>query len=178
MGHDKKTTPEMTIRRFRASDAEALAVLYVAALEQLAHDAYTPDQLRVWRAHAPSPATIRDAYGDGRVALVALDEGGDPAGFSDLEQSGHIQFLYTSPHSAGRGVARALLARLEHEARVLGVKRMFAEASEVALPVFELAGFVRLRRRDFEIDGVGIYNYAVERWVCDGTDSPSANWTS
>lgn len=165
MGQGKKPAPPVTIRPFQASDADALATIYVAALEQLARDAYTPDQLRVWRAHAPSPAMIRQAYGDGRIALVALDEGGAPAGFSDLEPSGHIQYLYTSPQTAGRGVARALLVRLEDEAQALGVERMFAEASEVALPVFERAGFVCLRRRDFEIDGVGIYNYWVEKRV-------------
>lgn len=163
MRHGNKTPLPVTIRPFQASDAVALAALYVAALEQLARDAYTADQLRAWRAHAPSPAMIRQAYGDGRVALVALDERGAPAGFSDLQCSGHIQFLYTSPHAAGRGVARALLARLEQEARALGLERMFAEASEVALPVFERAGFTCLQRREFEIDGVGIYNYAVEK---------------
>lgn len=166
MRQGKKPAPPVTLRPFQPSDADALAAIYIAALEQLARDAYTPDQLRVWRARAPSPATIRKAYGDGRVALVALDENGAPAGFSDLERSGHIQFLYTSPQAAGRGVALALLARLEDKARALGVERMFSEASEVALPVFERAGFVRLQRREFEIDGVGIYNYGVEKRVC------------
>lgn len=176
--HGNKKTPTIVIRSFEASDAPVLADIYVTALEQLARHAYTSDQLRVWRAHAPSPAMIRDAYGDGRLALVALDECGDHAGFSDLERNGHIQYLYTSPHAAGRGVARALLARLEDEAQVLGIVHMFAEASEVALPVFERAGFVRLRRRDFEIDGVVIHNYAVEKRLLSGPDDQSANGMS
>lgn len=84
MHQAKKPAPPVTIRPFQAADASALAAIYVAALEQLARDAYTPDQLRVWRAHAPSPATIRQAYGDGRVALVARFE--DEARATGIEQ--------------------------------------------------------------------------------------------
>lgn len=173
-----RATPAVTIRPFQASDAAALANIYVTALEQLARGFYSPDQLRVWRARAPSAEMIRKAYGDGRLALVALDEHGNHAGFSDLERSGHIQYLYTSPHAARRGAARALLAKLEVQARALGLARIFAEASEAALPVFERAGFVRGQRREFEIDGVAICNYAVEKCVCDGADDQNANGTS
>jgi putative acetyltransferase len=51
---------------------------------------------------------------------------------------------------------------LEH-ARAAGISRLFVEASENARPVFERAGFIVMRRRDFDVGGVAIHNYAMER---------------
>ncbi|MGC3940334.1 GNAT family N-acetyltransferase [Roseobacter sp. EG26] len=169
--------PAFEIRLFRTSDADALANIYVAAVAQLGRGHYTPAQLRVWRARSPSVEAIRDAYQDGRRAFVAVNEYGQVSGFSDLEQNGHIRYLYISPHMAGRGIARKLLVTLEDQARALGLSRIFAEASEVALPVFERAGFLSLQRQNFEIDGIAIHNYAVEKRILDSAKRQSAKAT-
>lgn len=61
----------------------------------------------------------------------------------------------------------ALLAAAEAAARMRGVTRLFAEASELARQVFARAGYVLLQRRDFTIDHpegpVAIHNYAMEK---------------
>lgn len=44
-----------------------------------------------------------------------------------------------------------------------GARRLHAEASETARPVFERAGFSVTARRDFEVAGVPIHNWAVEK---------------
>ena len=57
-----------------------------------------------------------------------------------------VKRMYVRPQARGRGVARALLARLEEEARTRGVKRLTLETGDAqlaALRLYERAGFVR-----------------------------------
>jgi putative acetyltransferase len=45
------------------------------------------------------------------------------------------------------------------------MKRLHAEASEAARRFFLKRGFAVVNRRAFEIAGVRIHNYAVEKWL-------------
>ena len=64
-------------------------------------------------------------------------------------------------------MAGVLLAAAEKVARKSGVACLFTEASELARPVFERAGYSVLHRRDFIIVHAGadvaIHNYAMEK---------------
>lgn len=100
---------------------------------------------------------------DGRTTLVAVDVSGDVVGYGDLEPNGHIDHLYCRPEAAGAGVASKLLDELVARAKSAGVMRLYVEASELARGLFERKGFTLLRRRDFELRGVQIHNYAMER---------------
>ncbi len=63
----------------------------------------------------------------------------------------------------GHGLASRLLGEIEIQARNRGMTRLYAEASEMALPVFQRAGFTLIGRRDFPIGGTPTHNYAVEK---------------
>jgi len=151
------------IRRFRRDDACALAEIYISAIRERASTHYSPAQIRAWLSLAPSPERITEHYQDGRTALVAVDAHDGPVGFSDLEASGHIQFLYVSPRAAGLGVARELLGEIELAARRARIETLCSEASEPAVGVFERSGFQRLMRRDLTIGDIRIHNYAVRK---------------
>jgi putative acetyltransferase len=49
--------------------------------------------------------------------------------------------------------------------RERGIKRLHAEASEAARRFFLKRGFAVVRKPAFEIAGVPIHNYAVEKWL-------------
>lgn len=73
--------------------------------------------------------------------------------------------LYCHPDHTRRGLADELLGHAEAYARSLGLSRLFTEASELARPAFERAGYKRQHRRDFEIEGVPIHNYAMQKFL-------------
>lgn len=152
----------VSVRPYRADDAPALAAIFRASVETLTVREYSAVQRRTWMAHGPTAERLASAYADGRVALVAEADGA-PAGFSDVEADGHIGFLYVAPFAARRGVARALLCAVEEAALAQGIARLYAEASETALPAFLACGFVHVARRDFEVAGVAVHNHAVEK---------------
>jgi putative acetyltransferase len=77
---------------------------------------------------------------------------GDPSGWNSRE-------------ALGMGAASAIYNKLELEAIHLGLTRLFIEASECAFPFFERKRFIKVRRNDFEIRGVPIHNYTMEKFL-------------
>lgn len=151
------------MRPYEPRDATVLAGIYRDAVRRLGGRDYSPEQVDAWLSLAPSAGRL-DALGrDGRVRLVAAGTADRPAAFIDLEASGHIDFLYASPAAAGTGAVSALYDALEREARRRRIVRLYAEASEAARRFFLKKGFAVTARRDFEVAGVPIHNYAVEK---------------
>lgn len=148
-----------SIRPYRETDATSLSRLYARSVNDLGPRHYSPTQVEAWASLAPDAAAINARMDDRRTRLVAAGPDNAAIGFVDVETDGHVDLLYVDPPSAGRGVGRSLL----QAAIDLGHPRLFAEASEVALPLFERMGFVVTSRRDLKIGGVAIHNWAVER---------------
>lgn len=101
---------------------------------------YTPDQrhgLGIAQLFQPNIAFVV-AHLDGAAVGcggVAVDDG-----FAELKR------MYVRPGSRGRGVARAILARLEEEALRRGMERLTLEtgdAQRAAIRFYEREGFTR-----------------------------------
>ncbi|MEH6697241.1 MAG: GNAT family N-acetyltransferase [Brevundimonas sp.] len=152
-----------TLRAYVAADAGHLAQLYYDSARILGSRRYTPEQVAVWAPAPVSPETVHARTMDGRLTMVACAPTGQRLAYGDLEPNGHIDHLYAHPDAAGRGVAKALLDRLIEVARESGISHLHVEASELARGLFERAGFYVMRRREFEINGVLIHNYAMLR---------------
>lgn len=153
-----------TIRAYRAGDAADMAVVYERAVRAIGARDYSPEQVAAWIGDpAALAARLEARMADGRRCWVATDAMDRPKAFVDLEADGHIDFLYADPDVAGRGVTTTLLDRLEDAALRSGIARLYVEASEAARRVFDRRGYATVRRRDFEVRGVAIHNYAMER---------------
>lgn len=153
----------MTIRPFQPSDALVLSGLYAESVRGIGARDYTAPQVAVWAALAPTAERFCAMAADGRTLLVAVDGDDRPLAFGDLEADGHIDFLYCAPQAAGTGVTGRLYAALEDLARQKGIPSLYSEASEAARRFFLKRGFVVEARRDFEVAGVPIHNYAVRK---------------
>lgn len=153
-------TADLRVQPGEPADA-ALSALYEAAVRGLGSRDYSAAQIEAWASPTPSAQALTDRMRDGRVRLVAAR--GAPVGFVDVERDGHIDLLYVAPEAAGQGVARVLLEGAHDIGRAAGASRLYAEASETARPVFERLGFRVIARRDFEVAGVAIHNWAVEK---------------
>ena len=150
------------IRLCQDGDAEALAGVFERAVRVIGARDYSPAQIEAWIGHEPRAERFRSSMADGRRCWVAVDGEGQVTAFVDLEADGHIDFLFADPGVAGRGVASDLLDVLERTARDDGMARLYVEASEAARRFLVKRGYAVERRRDFEIRGVAIHNYAME----------------
>jgi putative acetyltransferase len=151
------------IRAGRPDDAAEIAALFHASVRQVAARHYSDDQVRAWSPTAPDPARFVTRLTDGRTFIVATVRGGAILAYGDLERNGHIDHLYARPDVAGKGVAQLVYDRLEQAAHQSGIARLFVEASEPASRFFAKRGFRIVERNDFELAGVPIHNFRMEK---------------
>ena len=97
------------------------------------------------------------------VGCGAVRRLSDPELVSELGPNvGEVKRMYVAPDVRGRGIGRGLLARLEREARELGVRRLVLETGTrqlEALRLYRAAGFV-------DIDPYGEYVASAATSVC------------
>jgi putative acetyltransferase len=152
---------KIEIRQYRATDRDRIIDLFRGSVRQVARRDYSPAQIAAW-----APDDI-DAEGFGRrsadrpTCVAAID--GDLAGFGDLAPDGHIDMLYVHANHQRKGIARSLLDKIESVARQQGVRRVYAEASITARPVFETHGFQVLAVQTVSLRGQTFTNYPVEK---------------
>ncbi|WP_427968446.1 N-acetyltransferase family protein [Altererythrobacter sp.] len=151
------------LRPFRDADAEALATVIRSAIETIGPHAYSPEQVAAWSARHPRAERFRERAADGATIILASDDHDDPVAYALLEPDGHLDHLYCHPDHTRRGLAVRLLEAADAHARSSGITRLYTEASELARPAFERAGYTASHRRDFDLDGVAIHNYAMEK---------------
>ncbi|WP_299192443.1 GNAT family N-acetyltransferase [uncultured Erythrobacter sp.] len=152
-----------TIRPFREEDAPALAALTLAAIRAVGAHGYSPEQVEVWASRHPGPERFLERALSGHRIFVAADVEDQAVAYTLLEGDGHLDMLYCHPDHTRQGLADELLAHAEQDARSHEMTRLYTEASELARPAFERAGYSVTHRRDFEIEGVAIHNYAMEK---------------
>jgi putative acetyltransferase len=155
--------PACTVRAYQAGDAPALAQLFHDSVQALGRRGYSPAQLAAWAPAPLDPAIVHARASDGRLTLVAVATKGQVVAYADLEADGHIDHLYCRPDWAGSGAASMLVDALMDRAEATGLRRLYVEASELARPLFTRKGFTLVERRDFDLRGVAIHNYAMER---------------
>ncbi|MDR3097437.1 MAG: GNAT family N-acetyltransferase [Paraburkholderia sp.] len=120
-------------------DAAALAGLFRNAILTLAAPHYDAAQRAAWAAVADD----LDAF-DARLArgvTLVADHAGEPVAFGQLFPRDHVEMLYVAPGWTRRGLASALIARFEALARAARASTLDTDASALARPVFERAGF-------------------------------------
>lgn len=151
------------IRPFRPADAAAIADLTLDSIRAVGSHSYSNEQVDAWAARHPGPERFLRHHTDGAHICVAADANDCPVAYALLETDGHLDMLYCHPDHTRRGLADRLLDAAEQIASSLDLERLYTEASELARPAFERAGYVVQHRRDFEIEGVAIHNFAMEK---------------
>lgn len=94
--------------------------------------------------------------------FVAVDEN-RVVGFAELEPDGHIDRFYCLPEWIGKGVGTKLLHRLEEEAKRIGLKRIFAESSTLAISFFTGKGFQILEEKTNTVCNAPAKQYIIEK---------------
>ncbi|WP_245591364.1 GNAT family N-acetyltransferase [Derxia gummosa] len=153
--------PSLFIRRFEPADAPALRGVFCSAVREVACRDYSPGQLDAWAPadHEPAVWARLMARLDPFVAVLA----GEPVGYADVQASGLIDHFFVAARANGRGVARALMARVEAEARGRGITELHAEVSLTAEGFFARMGFEVVRRQVVTVRGVALRNAVMRR---------------
>lgn len=135
--HWRRALAPFELRDYRPNDLDALIEVFIRAIRDTACRDYTPEQVDAWAQ--PDRELWLQRRSSKPTWVAVMDE--KVVGFTDLEPDGHIDMMYVHPCVAGNGVARALLERVEEQAKQDGIGRLYAEVSLTARPFFEKNGF-------------------------------------
>lgn len=159
----------MIVRRFRPADAEAVHAVFVRAVREGAAGRYTEAERLAW---APETRMPQDwpARLAGLSTFVAEADGA-VAGFMALDAAGLLDMAFVLPEWRGRGMADALHAEVQAEARRQGHARLTTEASHLARSFFRRHGWTEVARQEVERRGVRLVNF---RMFLDLTERETA----
>lgn len=153
--------PLIEIRPYRASDLDGVIDLFVRAVRETASADYNQKQIDVWAQADRDEWALARAN---RPTWVAFTDG-QLAGFADLEATGLIDMMFVHPEHQRKGVATALLARIEAEADEAGIQVLHTYASATAQPFFEYCGFKMLLARAVTVRGQRFVQFVMEKML-------------
>src|SRR5580765_5819527 len=125
----------MNLRPFESIDLPRVIEIYTASIRSLAAQYYTPEQIAAWAPVPPDAARWQKRLTLLHTIVAEFD--GVLAGFASYTLEGYLDFLFTHPDFARRGVASRLYLSVEGALRAAGVSRVCTHASLAARPFFD-----------------------------------------
>ena len=152
------------VREATAGDAPAVAALFYHTILNVNVGDYSVSQVEAWAGPAPDPDLWEGRIsGEGGRSMYVATIDGEIVGFAELEGDGHLDTLYVHHKHQGRGIASALLDRIEAEARQRGLDRLYTEASITAEPFFRARGFSLVNPQLVQVRGHTFRNFVMEK---------------
>jgi putative acetyltransferase len=152
-------TTVVSIRSYQPADLDAVITIFERAVREVASAHYTPAQIDAW-AH-----TERKEWRKARLSRPTwiAEMSGEPVGFSDLEEDGHLDMMFVHPAFQGQGIASALLNTVESAARKQSLTMIYTEASLSARPFFERRGFAVITQQTVKCRGQKLANFRMRK---------------
>ena len=148
------------IRRGQIGEADGLGAVMWDAVHN-GRSAYSEAQRAAWVPQVPAGEGWVTRLGDQRIWVA--EERGAVVGFVTLAPGGYVDFAYVVARAQGHGVFRALLDRVEAEARAEEATRLWTHASLMAQPAFAALGFHVIRHEEVARHGEKLRRAEMEK---------------
>lgn len=154
----------MRLRTYEIADTEEIMKLFNDTVHQVnnIHD-YTEEQLDAW-APAKMDIDVWIKSLANKFTYVA-EEQGKIIGFGELEVNGHLHRFYCHKDFQRKGIGKNILEQLESKAKVLGIEKLFTQASITAKPFFESQNFLVLKQQEVELRGQKLIYFIIEKSI-------------
>ncbi len=151
----------MELRLAIAADLSNLAALYRDTVLINAPQHYTPAQTEAWAAvDAASPRFRQFILG---VTTYVAEDGTGIVGFAGIGDDGHVASAYVRHDRLHQGIGSTLMQAVLAYAREKQMSRLYAEASEFSLGLFQKFGFHQYDTEVVNHNGVQFTRFLVER---------------
>lgn len=152
-----------TIHPYQASDLDQILGLFYDTVHNINIRDYSQEQINTW-----APETVdRDRWGRNfanHIAYVAKINHA-VVRFGDATKEGSVEHLYTHKDYQGKGIASAILQKLEDDLKILGLTRLVTEASITAKPFFEKRGYAVINQQLKHLRGAIFTNYVMKKLI-------------
>jgi putative acetyltransferase len=161
-----QSLPKPALRPFLPADTPMLAVIFIAAIQELTGEDYNEAQQEAWASVAEDEAAFGNKLA-GQLTLIATMQN-SPVGFASLKGPDHIDMLYVHPSVAGQGVASMLCDALEKLAGGRGATKLTVDASDNASEFFRKRGYVATQRNTVTVNGEWLANTTMQKTLGSG----------
>lgn len=151
----------MNIRIAEKSDIPELAELYQKTVLAIAPEKYSPAQTQMWASFASDTASFQQFIFK-PTTFICADETGI-LGFAGIDDDGHVTSAYVRYNLIHQGIGSTLIQKIVEYAQTQKIQRLYAEASEFSLGLFQKFGFHLYDTEIVDRQGVGFKRYLVER---------------
>ena len=148
-------------RPFEAADLPSVMEIYTASIRSLAASYYSPEQIAAWAPIPPDAACWQERLS--HLHTIVAESDGGLAGFASYTHDGYLDFLFTHPTFARRGVATRLYQRVESALRTVSAPRVTTHASLAARSFFERHGFQLDAEECVECRGAYLLRFAMHK---------------
>lgn len=150
----------MIIRSATATDLHAILQLFEETVRAINMRDYTPEQIDAWAS-----AKNEDAWSKKLMQqfFFVAESSNGLLGFSSIDRSGYLDFLYVHKDHQGVGIATALLKAIEDQASQLNLSRIWASVSTTAQPFFIKKGYQPFEEEHKQLLGVTFINALMEK---------------
>jgi len=153
--------PDVTIRRYRPEDAEAISDLYRKSVTDIGIELYSRAEVEAWASYADEIEELRHRLAEGLTLIAECS--GRMAAFGQLKPADRVEFLYTLKDFSRMGIATLIYRRLEETAIAAGSGVLHTDASRVSRPLFEKMGFFLVEAVVEERKGVKIECFVMRK---------------
>lgn len=158
---DNRTSLTVHVRPYNSTDLPSVVETYTASIHSLASSYYSAEQIAAWAPVATDAARWQERLS--HLYTIVAESDRVIAGFASYTDAGYLDFLFTHPNFARRGVATNLYHCFESAVIALGVRTVTTHASLAARPFFDRQGF-QLDAEEFaECRGVYLRRFAMHK---------------
>jgi putative acetyltransferase len=150
---------ELAIRPYRPTELDAVIAIFLGSVRQIAARDYNEAQIDAWARVERDKWAVKRLSRPTWIALISQEL----VGFTDLEPDGHLDMMYVHAAHQRKGVATALLKRVEATAAELDLSRIFTEASVTARAFFASHGFHVVTPQVVQVRGQSLPNFLMEK---------------
>src|SRR4029077_19894367 len=151
----------MNERPYESADLSSVIETYTASIRLLAAPYYTPEQIAAWAPVPPDAARWQERLA--HLHTIVAESDGVLAGFASYTLDGYLDFLFTHPAFARRGVATSLYQHVESSLRAVSAHRVTTHSSLAARPFFDRHGFQLDAEQCVECRGVYLRRFAMSK---------------
>jgi putative acetyltransferase len=130
---------KIIIRRAVPQDADQIAELYFNTVTNINKKDYTPKQIEIWAATSLNVDNWKRKVDEQFFFIAEIEN--EIAGFASVTNDGYIDFMYVHKDHQRKGVASALINKLEEIIQNLNIQEAWAHVSITARPFFRKKGF-------------------------------------
>lgn len=153
----------MRVRTYEIGDTQQIVKLFYDTVHEVNIRDYTQAQVDAWARKDIDIASWTQSLSSKFTFVAEEDE--KIAGFGELEANGHIDRFYCHKDFQRKGVGTQILEKIELQAKNLGIKKLFTEASITAKPFFESKGFIVFKQQEVERRWQKFINFAMEKII-------------